>query len=117
MEKLIDLMEDLGWTITDLKDYNCIIPEGKTELEFTQFSPAGEDFCFYIEFNINDIQDFLYELKEYVNDFDVDEHAEQWISIRGTRGVPNSIRALIEDAESIKEMLQELLFEAEEVIK
>lgn len=113
MKKIIDVMEDLGWNIqeynTNDKDYTC--------LELQTYSDLGEDFNFEIEFKKDDKQDFLNELREYVNYFDVDEHAEQWISIRGTRGVPSSIRALIEDAESIKEMLQELLFEVEKVIK
>lgn len=113
MKKIIDVMEDLGWNIQEYnindKDYTC--------LNLGIYSDLREDFNFAIEFKKDDKQDFLNELREYVNDFDVDEHAEQWISIRGTHGISSSIRALIEDAESIKEMLQELLFEVEEVIK
>ena len=116
MKKLIDLMEDLGWTIRDLKDYEYLVSEGKTQLEFNQFSPAGEDFNFYIEFN-NNIQDFLNELREYVNDFDIDEHVKIWIDVLGQNGVPSTIRELLEDAESIKEMLEELLNSVEEYVK
>ena len=42
--------------------------------------------------------------------FDVDEHVEMWIEARrnGVRGVPSSIRELVEDAEDIDKMLEEL---------
>ena len=70
-----------------------------------------------IEFNTNNIQDFIYKLKEYVNDFDVDEHVKLYIDCLCQNGVPSTIRELLEDAESIKEMLEELLNSVEEYVK
>ena len=49
------------------------------------------------------------DLKNYCEEFDPEEHAEIFIEMRGQKGVPSSIRDLLDDAESIKEMLQELL--------
>ena len=44
----------------------------------------------------------------YAAYFDVDEHVELWVNGRGKNGVPSRIRELVEDAEAIDKMLQEL---------
>ncbi len=49
------------------------------------------------------------------DDFDADEHAEMWIDLRGKRGVPDSIRVLINDADSIKEFLLKVADELEHI--
>ena len=73
-----------------------------TELAFT--SPADEDFIFTVWHN-GTVKGFSDSLRDYVNDFDPDEHAEMWIPYRGTNGVPYRIRDLIQDADDIKEIL------------
>lgn len=40
--------------------------------------------------------------------FDVDEHVELWIDGRGRNGVPGTVRELLDDAEEIQKMLNEL---------
>lgn len=77
------------------------VDEGGMELE--KCSPAGEDFFFYIEG-----KDIPAEVAEYAEDFDPDEHAEMWVESRGKGGCPDSIRELIDDAQAIQEMLNEL---------
>lgn len=69
-----------------------------------KYSPAGEDFLMCVE-----VENFHESVREYANDFDPDEHAEMWISTRGTvNGVPESVKDLIEDAYAIKQMIYEL---------
>ena len=51
------------------------------------------------------------DLVEDSNDDAIDEEVEIWIDIRGTRGVPSSIKSLLEDAEWKLEKLKELLKE------
>lgn len=92
-EKLIDICENLDWSVH--------ICDGYAELE--KYSPAGEDFIFTVP-TVN----FVKEVEEYANDFDADEHAEMWVECRGERGTPSSIRTLIDDADAIQEMLDEL---------
>ena len=48
--------------------------------------------------------------RKYDQQFDVDEHVEMWVSARnnGTSGIPSSIEELMEDAENIQEMLNDL---------
>ena len=83
----------LGW---------YVLPDGKY-IMLEQFSPAGEDFFFYADKNR-----FAESVTEYAEDFDPDEHAEIWVECRGKRGVPDSIRILIDDADAIKQMLTDL---------
>lgn len=94
-QKYIDVIESLGWNILgDLND---------TRVELQQESPAGEDFVFGV-----DTADFLKEVIEYADDFDIDEHVELWVEHRGEGGCPSTIRELVEDAEAIKKMLKTL---------
>lgn len=95
-QKYIDILEQNDWGISSYTD------DGRVELE--TYSPAGENFLMCVE-----VENFPESVREYANDFDADEHTEMWIEARGrVAGVPNSIRELIEDAEAIKEMLNEL---------
>ena len=92
--KIIDKADELGWMCWICND---------GDLEFENWSPAGEDFCFYVS-SANPVR----EVQEYARNFDADEHAEMWVESRGRRGVPSSVRALIDDAEANQEMLNEL---------
>lgn len=93
-EKYRKICEELGWAVHECDD-------GTVELE--QGSPAGEDFIVSV-----DSEGFARNIEEYAADFDVDEHVELWAGSRGKNGVPSSIRKLVEDAEAIDNMLQEL---------
>lgn len=95
-QKYIDILEQNDWSISSYTD------DGRVELE--KYSPSGEGFSMCVE-----VQNFPESVREYANDFDADEHAEMWIEARGrVSGVPESIRELIDDAEAIQEMLNEL---------
>lgn len=88
------ICEKLGW---------YVLPE-KDEVMLEQFSPAGEDFFFYA-----DKKNFAKSIKEYAEYFSPDEHAEMWVeNMKTVKGVPQSIRILIDDADAIKQMLTEL---------
>ena len=72
-QKYIDVIEGLGWNILGDPNDACI--------ELQQESPAGEDFVFGV-----DTADFLKEVIEYADDFDIDEHVELWVEHRGEGG-------------------------------
>lgn len=55
-----------------------------------------------------EVENFPESVYEYARDFDADEHAEMWVRHRGEGGCPSSVRKLIDDADAIKEMLEEL---------
>lgn len=87
--------DELGWSIYF---------DDNGGWEFGKYSPAGEDFSFYVRG-----EDIVKEVYEYYEDFDPDEHAKMWVEAQGrVAGVPSSIRTLIDDAEAIDEMLKEL---------
>ena len=85
------ICDKLGWVLREDDKY----------VDVCQYSPAGEDFFFTVP-----KRNFAQEVDQYADDFDADEHAEMWIECRNTvRGVPQSIRTLINDADAIQEML------------
>ena len=93
--KYIDVLESLDWRICDYTG------DGRIEIE--NYSPAGENLIVCVE-----VENFPESVYEYARDFDADEHAEMWVRHRGERGCPSSVRELIDDADAIKEMLEEL---------
>lgn len=95
-QRYIDILKENDWNVSSYTE------DGRVELE--TYSPAGEDFSIIVE-----VENFPESVREYANDFDANEHAEMWIEAREkVNGVPDSIRELIEDAEEIQEMLNEL---------
>lgn len=95
-DALISAAEALDWTVH--KD------EHGWELE--KYSPAGEDFLFYIPIGTEAIPSFVYD---YAQNFDKDEHVRMLLNAKdnGFAGVP-SARELVDDADAIAEMLMEL---------
>ena len=105
-KKIEDVAEDLGWSVDwQTQEY----PKGKTEklVEFSQSSPAGEDFSFYVFYHA--LTDLARELYTYWQDFDVEEHVQMWLEAKqnGVGGVPDVV-TLVEDAKEIESMLEEL---------
>lgn len=109
LEKLLEVDEELDWSYTIWNEPEGTFGSERNYVELEKYSPEGEDFSMIIDFETeNPVDSFLKDLKNYYEDFDPDEHAEMWIEGRGQNGVPDSIRALIDDADAIKEMIFEL---------
>lgn len=113
LELLLEKAEELDWSYTIYQEpegtYNGWHYNERNYVELEKYSPAGEDFSMIIDFDMADpVDSFLDKLKEYSEDFDVDEHVEMWLPSRGKGGCPGSISELVEDAESIKDMIVEL---------
>lgn len=94
MNKIIEICESEGWNMYDTG-------EG---LEISQASPAGEDFFFYV-----DKKDLLHNIINFAYNFDAEEHAKMWVeNMHIVPGVPQSIQILIDDANDIAKMLENL---------
>ncbi len=95
---IIKRAEKLGWHCNLYGQY----------IEFSQHSPAGEDFSFTASGNT--IGEMKASIRGYVEDFDTEEHIAMWVIAKqeGTAGVP-TIRELVEDADAIQAMLNELV--------
>lgn len=92
----LDICEKNGWSYS--------IDEKCNEVELSQGSPAGEDFSFIVS-----LEDLPEKVHSFIFNFDVDEHVEMWIEAKreGVSGVPTT-RELVDDAEAIEQMLEEL---------
>lgn len=101
-KKVMDVLEKCEWRLNGIEKQN-----GEYWAEIENWSPAGEDLVETIWFDGTN-KGFCRAVAEYAADFDPDEHAELYVNMRGERGVPNSIRALINDADAIADMLDTL---------
>ena len=89
----IAITEENGWRVDDMGN----------QLQIETSSPLGEDLVFYLDKN-----DIAHSVAELAANFDVDDHVESLIPLRGTRGVPESISDLVGDAKEIESMLYHL---------
>lgn len=107
MNQLIEeIFENYGWSAKEYKGED----EHEGEIEIENWSPAGEDLIETLEYDGTD-DSLLNSLKQMRDNFDEDEHVKMWVqSMDSVSGVPQSIRALVEDAEQIKEMYNDLYF-------
>ena len=85
----------------------AVYNEDPCKISFCAWSPAGEDLWFEVEYNGTE-KDLIQKLHDLYINFDVNEHAEMYINMRGKNGVPNDIKVLYEDAEDIKNMFGSL---------
>lgn len=91
---LVKKAEELDWKV-DVGE-NC--------WEFEKYSPAGEDFIFGVSG-----QNVVDEVHEYYETFDTEDHVMGLMEAKknGFGGVP-SLKELVEDADAIEKMLEEL---------
>lgn len=95
-DKLTNILEQNEITVTEIREYE----EGMSvEMQF--YSDAGEDFYFTVDCETK--EDLGDAIKEYADDFDIDEHVEMWLGST-VSGVPSAVE-LVEDAKNIKEFL------------
>lgn len=113
LHKLLERSEKLDWSFEiynepELNHGNSHYGE-RNYVELRACSPAGEDFIMDIDFDVDDpISSFSKSLSDYAENFDIDEHVEKRLPDRGKGGCPSSIKVLVDDAEAIKNMIEEL---------
>ena len=106
-ERQKEVIEGLDWRVIGV-DYQ----DGTPYLEIENWSPAGEDLCETIW--INDGQTLAEAARDWADSFDKDDHVELWVEFRGKRGVPRTARELVEDADAIQDMFNNLADALEE---
>lgn len=106
LDRLVSEIEKQGFWVGEPFTYG----DGTHGLEFGQHTPCGEDWIENIELGDNPDY-FISKLQDRVNYWDSDEEAELYIDMRGKNGVPDSIRALLDDADWKLEQLTNLLSE------
>lgn len=107
-EKLVDKAEKIGW----------IVYIDECGWDFRQYSPAGEDFSFFVsKSDVHSEEDMVLEVRSYANGFDTEGHVQMWLECRrnGVSGVPD-LKTLSKDADDIKLMLNKLASALESVM-
>lgn len=104
--RVLEIIESNGWS--------CDVNEDDCEVGIENWSPAGEDLYEYLSYGSNDMSDtekgenLQNSVRELAENFDEDEHVEMLVDMRGQRGVPSSVRELVEDAHDIQGMYNDL---------
>lgn len=92
--------EELDWSVKWYEDV-----EEDTCVEFSKYSPAGEDFSFEVWYS--HVSEIPEKVMEYYEEFDPEYHASLWADSAGRNGVPR-LRELLEDADAIEDTIREL---------
>lgn len=95
-KQMTDIAETLGWSIDIRKNGS------EKNVEFQQYTPAGEDFSFTAYGKTPEA--VAADALEYARGFDRDEHVR---SVMDMRGAPD-LETLVGDAHEIEIMVQEL---------
>ena len=107
-QNILEILENNGFYIESIDEQ-----DGEFFIEISQDTPQGEDWWETIWFDGTD-KGFIEAINTRAYSFDVDEEVEPYIECRGTHGVPNSIKALIKDAEWKQSKLEALTEELNE---
>lgn len=98
LENIIDTANALGWTVTEDSSFK----HSPRTITFSHMSSAGEDFGFDVY--TDDDNEVPQKVRDYANDFDVDDHAKE---VMGMDGAP-SLEELLDDAKEILASINEL---------
>lgn len=105
ISKIIAIAETNGWNVdTDEVKHGHIV------FEFSQYTPAGQDFNFSAELTNGEVRTLIENIKEYYDGFDADAEAYLWIGDdgHGKNGAPYHIKDIVRDMKAAEEMVYHL---------
>ena len=107
--ELTDIIEKHEWSI----DY-----EDDGTIYFSKYSPAGQDFGFYVE-SVNTLEELADKVYDQYNEYDVSEAAYLWLddSGHGKNGAPYDMEDVYKDMEACEQNIFELYKLIEEATK
>lgn len=115
-ERIEDTLNELEFRVV-----GSSIQKGEYVTEVQFYSDAGDDFIMTIWHDGTE-PGFIHSFKLYADIFDVNEYVRMYISCMGKNGVPGTIQELLDDANMIKDtmenaavMLMTLIHESEEM--
>ena len=115
-ERIEDTLNELEFRVV-----GSSIQKGEYVTEVQFYSDAGDDFIMTIWHDGTE-PGFIHSFKLYADIFDVNEYVRIYISCMGKNGVPGTIQELLDDANMIKDtmenaavMLMTLIHESEEM--
>lgn len=100
LSKLFEKARALGWTVDH---------ESDNSFYFGKYSPAGQDFGISVD-TAGDGDQFLRNLEEVYEGFDVSQEAYLWLDEtgHGKNGAPDDMKDVYVDMESCESALKEL---------
>lgn len=98
MKRIEKVLEEMGIKYDIRKDYALI--------EFWT-DTAGQDIPVELNYD-GSVEDLVKHFIEYAENYDVDEEVELYAKYRGQRGIPDSIRVLLDDCQEAKDTLMEI---------
>ena len=107
MDKIQNFFDGIG--------IRCKIDGNNVLVEFWT-DTAGQDIPVEFEFD-GTPEGFVKEFTQYAESYDVDEQVEIYADMRGKRGVPNTIREILDDCQEAKDTLMEISGKLKSVIK
>ena len=105
IEQITTVASSLGWQVTSDTSVPNVV-----NFEFSQYTPAGQDFYFCAEMKDNAPDTLLKEIEQYYEDYDPDYEAYLWIGTdgHGKNGAPYHIKDIVSDMEAVDEMINTL---------
>ena len=105
IEQITTVATSLGWQVTSDTSVPNVV-----EFEFSQYTPAGQDFDFCAEMKDNDPDTLLKEIEQYYEGYDPDYEAYLWIGTdgHGKNGAPYHIKDIVSDMEAAEAMINTL---------
>ena len=105
IEQITTVATSLGWQVTSDTSVPNVV-----EFEFSQYTPAGQDFDFCAEMKDNDPDTLLKEIEQYYEGYDPDYEAYLWIGSdgHGKNGAPYHIKDIVSDMEAAEAMINTL---------
>lgn len=105
IQKIISVAKQKKWSVSTDET-----KEGHILFEFSQFTPAGQDFNFSATMTDGDPATLIEDIKRYYEGFDADEEAYLWIGPdgHGRNGAPYHIKDIVSDMEAAEEMIYQL---------
>ncbi len=100
--KIEDIAEKLGWSVEWHEE------SGEKSAEFSQYSPAGEDYSFDVSYE--NLDEVAIQVHEFWQNYDVSEEASKWLGPdgHGVNGAPYEMADLLDDKKAIESMVKEL---------
>ena len=77
-------------------------------IEMEYWSDLGEDVIISLVVDELNVEEVVYEMYKYEENFDAEEHATEWFNMHGEHNAPTSLRALLQDADEQQEVLEKL---------
>lgn len=105
IEQITTVATGLGWQVdTDTPTPRIVV------FEFSQYTPAGQDFNFSVDMKGDDPDSLLTEIERYYEAYDPDYEASLWIGTdgHGKNGAPYHIKDIVSDMEAAEAMINTL---------